>query len=88
MPRPAGAQGRSGVMAEPVDSGVLHIPFEPKRHGTRISDWEQGRGFHLGPRSSAPHMEAGHMTAPDRGTIKSDSSCIEGAVHTWLIFTP
>jgi hypothetical protein len=24
------------------------------------------------------------MTAPDRGTIKPESSCIEGAVHTWL----
>ena len=24
------------------------------------------------------------MTAPDRGTIKPKSSCIEGAVHTWL----
>jgi hypothetical protein len=29
-------------------------------------------------------MEAGHMTAPDRGTIKPENSCIEGAVHTWL----
>jgi transposase-like protein len=24
------------------------------------------------------------MTAPDRGTIKPENSCIEGAVHTWL----
>ena len=24
------------------------------------------------------------MTAPDRGTINPESSCIEGAVHTWL----
>ena len=69
-------------MAKSVDTEVLQIPSVSERHQTRFSDWEQGCGFHQGPRSCVPHNEAGHMTAPDRGVVTPISSCIEGAVHT------
>ena len=72
-------------MTKPVDPGALLNPSVSERRQTRFSDWEQSRGFHQGPRSCVPHIEAGHMTAPDRGAITPQSPCIEGAVHTWRV---
>src|SRR5215204_4239663 len=65
-------------MAKPVDTGVLQIPSVSARHRARFSDWEQGRGFHQGPRSPVPHIEAGHMTAPDRGASHQNALASTG----------
>jgi len=40
-------------------------PLLSRRNEARILDWDQIRELHQGPRSYAPHREAGHMTAPD-----------------------
>ncbi len=66
------------MMAKPVDTGVLQIPSVSARHRARFSDWQQGRGFHQGQRSPVPHIEAGHMTAPDRGASHQNALASTG----------
>ena len=40
-------------------------PGKSRRNAARSLDWDPVRELHQGPRSYAPHREAGHMTAPD-----------------------
>ena len=37
---------------------------------------------HIMASGQVPRKQAGHMTAPDRGKITSESPCNAGAVHT------
>ena len=44
-------------------------PDNSRRNEARSLDRDPIRELHQGPRSNAPHREAGHMTAPDRSAI-------------------
>jgi hypothetical protein len=46
-------------------------PDKSRRIQARSLDRDPIRELHQGPRSDAPHREAGHMTAPDQVANKS-----------------
>src|SRR5437763_15292394 len=54
-------------------------PLGPK---PRRDVWGPIRVTHLGPRSTRPHTEAGHMTAIDQTRPSCKKPCEAGAVHT------
>ncbi len=57
-------------------------PDNSTRNQARSLDRDPIRELHQGPRSYAPHREAGHMTAPNRSAKKTCSTPSQvGAVH-------
>jgi hypothetical protein len=54
-------------------------PRNSRRKAARILDRDPVRELHQGPRSYAPHREAGHMTAPDHiANATSKNPCMRG----------
>ena len=56
-------------------------PDNSRRTAARSLDWDPIRELHQGPRSYAPHREAGHMTAPDHLARHVSTPSQAGAVH-------
>src|SRR3954465_7640870 len=50
---------------QPVEPG-LGDPEALSEHQARCREWDPIRAVHQGQRSSVPHKQAAHMTAPDR----------------------
>ena len=54
-------------------------PDNSRRIQARSLDRDPIRELHQGPRSDAPHREAGHMTAPDQVAKKSLNTLAGGS---------
>ena len=64
------ASGRAADWEDPKNS---------RRKAARNLDRDPIRELHQGPRSYAPHREAGHMTAPDHiAKATSKNPCMRG----------